>query len=202
MQLLDDNNFLLFDGYYESSLIRSADGGATWTCWFTSQIAHYFQLHRCTNGNTYVIGLPGDGFASYSFIIPDSIKNANRIDFISGCQNLEPHCILVYDQVVIDRKSDYITEHIDTLTALCGNTTGIMDVWRKQPFWVYPNPAMYFITVHAPADMNYALYYTNGQMALEGKTTASEHTIYLEGLPSGIYFLNIGAEFQKLVKLE
>jgi hypothetical protein len=200
MQVLDSNTFVLFDGYYTSSLIRSFDGGKTWTKWFESLIAHYFQLHKCSNGTFYLIGLPGDGFSSYSFPIPDSLWNKNNINFMSGCHNGAPGCIHVYRDGDRDRATDFIAKQIDTLTEVCGNTTGLFEFIREQKISIYPNPTTNYIVLSALPNVTYSLYHINGNLLLREKTTSYKSIIRLEGLPPGCYYLHAGNCFQKIIK--
>lgn len=200
VQFLDQNTIALFDGYYESSVIRSFDGGQTWKMWFNSLIAHYFQLHRCSNGKWYLIGVPGDGFSSYSFPIPDSLWAKDSTYYMSGCHNGDPDCIRVWRDGDRDRATDFIAKQTDTLTEVCGNTTGMFEFIREQKISIYPNPTTNYIMLSALPNVTYALYHINGNLLLRGKTTSYESIIRLDGLPPGCYFLQAGNGFQKIIK--
>lgn len=203
MQLLNDNSFVLFDGYYTSSLIRSFDSGQTWTMWFESLIAHYFQLHKCDNGSWYLIGLPGDGFPSYSFPIPDSLYSKNNIpSFWSGCHNGAPDCIRVWRDGDRDRATDFIAKQIDTLTALCGIKTSVVSTNQIQrAIQLFPNPASNFITITNAIGDYYYIYDMLGNICVQGFAQKGSTIIDLSFLQTGCYTIVVGNQKSKLVKL-
>ncbi|MCU0441693.1 MAG: T9SS type A sorting domain-containing protein [Bacteroidia bacterium] len=200
MQLLNDSLFVLFDGYYTSSLIRSFDGGETWTMWFESLIAHYFQLHKCDDGRWYLIGLPGDGFSSYSFPIPDSLYSKNNLpSFWSGCHNGAPSCIRVYRDGDRDRATDFIAKQIDTLTKVCGIKTAIDETIQQRAITVFPNPASSFCVIKNAKSKKYELYNTLGVLVQSSIAESNEEEIALSEFGNGVYYIVIESSIYKLV---
>lgn len=201
MQLLDSSTFVLFDGYYESSVLRSFDGGKTWANWFNSLIAHYFQLHKCSSGKYYLIGLPGDGFSSYSFEIPDSLWSLNNIPmFMSGCHNGAKECVRVWREGNSDRKTDFIAKQIDTLNKVCGNITVIQEVLEYPLNNLYPNPSNQFITILHKINNRFLLYNAQGIKVFEGEIKSNHYLLDLAHLSTGMYYLEIGNSLQKIIK--
>ena len=200
VQFLDDNTIVLFDGYYESSLIRSFNGGQTWEMWLNSLVAHYFQLHRCYNTKWYLIGVPGDGFSSYSFPIPDSLWTKNGLEFTSGCHNGAPDCIRVFRDGDRDRATDFIAKQIDTLTKICGNMTAIQEAVKENQILYYPNPTKDILTVSGRMNEPFSLSNLTGEKILSGIIDELEYNIHLQELPNGIYLLRIGNKQQKILK--
>lgn len=199
VQLLDDHTFVLFDGYYESALIRSFDGGQTWKMWFESLIAHYFQLHRCSNTTWYLIGTPGDGFTSYSFPIPDTLWEKEDIYFMSGCHNGAPDCIRVWRDGDRDRATDFIAKQRDTLSKVCGNITGIEQVDEQRVVY-YPNPFTDYLYLFGAQDAAYELYNLFGKCCLQGVINTKEFVLPTSSLPKGTYILRINHRYYKVVK--
>lgn len=200
VQFLDDNTIVLFDGYYESSLIRSFNGGQTWEMWLNSLIAHYFQLHRCNNSKWYLIGVPGDGFSSYSFPIPDSLWTKNGLEFMSGCHNGAPGCIRVFRDGDRDRATDFIAKQIDTLTKICGNMTAVQEAVKENQILYYPNPTKDVLTISGSMNESFSLTNLTGEKILSGFIDELEYNIHLQELPNGIYLLRIGNKQQKILK--
>jgi hypothetical protein len=143
IQILKDGTYVLFDGYYESAVLRSNDKGKTWHLWLNSMIAHYFQLYECENGPKYLIGLPGDGFSSYSFRIDDTLWNAlGHKQFYHGCVNAGNKCIRVYRNGSRDRETDFIKKQQDTLFKVCLNQlAGNRKTSPRKQIELFPNPA-------------------------------------------------------------
>lgn len=201
MQILDPNTFVLFDGYYTSSLIRSFDGGQTWTKWFESLIAHYFQMHRCSSGKWYLIGVPGDGFSSYSFPIPDSLWNKDSTYFMSGCHNSAPGCIRVFRDGDRDRATDFIAKQIDTLTKVCGKATSLTSVFTSTPIMGYPNPVTDIFTIENAENTFFQLYDLRGQRLLSGSIDSNKYQLSLSNLPDGIYLVLVGQQRFRIAKI-
>ncbi len=201
VQFLDKNTIVLFDGYYESSVIRSFDGGQTWKMWFKSLIAHYFQMYNCNNAKWYLIGVPGDGFSSYSFPIPDSLWNKESMDFMSGCHNGNPECVRVWRDGDQDRKTDFIAKQIDTLTKLCSKTTSLQPVLTKSKMIVYPNPANDLFYIQNAEGEFYQLYDLQGNQWLSGKAISNNHVVSLSSIHNGTYVILIGQARFRIVKV-
>ena len=200
VQFLDNNTIALFDGYYESSVIRSFDGGKTWDRWLNSMVAHYFQLHRCNNIQWYLIGLPGDGFSSYSFPIPDSLWVKNGLEYTSGCHNGAPNCVRVFREGDQDRKTNFIAKQIDTLTKICGNMTVIQEPIKEKQISCYPNPVEEILNVSGILNEPYSIVNLSGVEIESGLINELNYSINLQNLPSGLYMLRIGNRQVKILK--
>lgn len=201
VQVLNEQTICLFDGYYESAVLRSFDGGDTWTMWLNSLIAHYFQLHQCSNGAYYLIGMPGDAFPSYSFEVHDTLWAKNNVgSFWSGCHNNQPWCIRLYLGSNL-REYDYLKAHSDTLTKLCGISTHINETQTHQAGLVYPNPFGNCFTMVGEAGTRYGIFNYTGFLILEGIMQNHTEVVKTESLPAGIYFLKSGHYTYKLNKL-
>lgn len=200
VQFLDNNTIALFDGYYESSVIRSFDGGKTWERWLNSMVAHYFQLHRCNNTQWYLIGLPGDGFSSYSFPILDSLWDKSGLEYTSGCHNGAPNCIRVFRDGDQDRKTNFIAKQIDTLTKICGNMTAIQEPIKENQIIVYPNPVEDKLIVSGILNEPYSIVNLSGEVIQSGLLNELNYSINLQNLSSGLYMLRIGNRQVKILK--
>lgn len=91
MTITVDGTAYLFNGYYESEVIRSADHGVTWTQWFESLIAHYYGILPC-GSTAFIYGLEGDAFRPAMWQVPDTLWAESGIQFWSGCHNVVPWC--------------------------------------------------------------------------------------------------------------
>ncbi len=200
VQFLDNNTIALFDGYYESSVIRSFDGGKTWERWLNSMVAHYFQLHRCNNTQWYLIGLPGDGFSSYSFPIPVSLWDKSGLEYTSGCHNGAPNCIRVFREGDQDRKTNFIAKQIDTLTKICGNMTVIQEPIKEKQISCYPNPVEEILIVSGILNEAYSIVNLSGVEIQSGLINELNYSINLQNLSSGLYMLRIGNRQVKILK--
>lgn len=105
MAITPDGIAYLFNGYYESEVLRSFDHGVTWSRWFQSLIAHYYGIIPC--GNTaFIYGMVGDAFRPALWQVPDTLWEEEDIWFWSGCHNVIPECqyppfgVLDYPEVV------------------------------------------------------------------------------------------------------
>ncbi|MCF8253452.1 MAG: T9SS type A sorting domain-containing protein [Bacteroidia bacterium] len=201
VQFLNSQTIILFDGYYESGLLKSLDGGITWEPWFYSLIAHYFQMHKCQNGTWYVIGTPGDGFASYSFPLADSMWTIKNLpNFMSGCHNSAPHCIKVFRNGGSDRETDFIVKQIDTLSKICGLKTTLSEPIQANEILIYPNPVSSNICLIKNAlHLNYQRHDTQGILHQQGTIPSNHHQLDLSQLPKGIYFITLGNHRQKIL---
>jgi hypothetical protein len=200
VQYLDSNTLVLFDGYYDSGLIKSLDGGRTWQPLFYSLIAHYFQLHKCQNGVWYLIGIPGDGFSSFSFPLPDSLWRKNKFEFMSGCHNGAPYCIRVFRNGITDRATDFIAKQIDTISKICGIKTTLSEPSQANEILIYPNPvSSNTCWINNALHLNYQLHDTQGILHQQGTIPSTHHPLDLSQLPKGIYFITLGNHRQKIL---
>jgi hypothetical protein len=200
VQYLDSNTLVLFDGYYDSGLIKSLDGGRTWQPLFYSLIAHYFQLHKCQNGVWYLIGIPGDGFSSFSFPLPDSLWRKNKFEFMSGCHNGAPYCIRVFRNGITDRATDFIAKQIDTISKICGIKTTLSEPSQANEILIYPNPvSSNTCWINNALHLNYQLHDTQGILHQKGTIPSTHHPLDLSQLPKGIYFITLGNHRQKIL---
>lgn len=143
MQVLKDGTLVLFDGYYESSVLRSTDGGKSWKLWLNSLIAHYFQLFECENGVRYLMGLPGDGFSSYSFRVEDTLWSKTDLkNYFNGCFTFGNTCIRVLRDGARDRETDFIQKQQDTLAKVCLKKVELRKISPKKQIELFPNPAI------------------------------------------------------------
>lgn len=91
MDITPDGTAYLFNGYYQSEILRSFDHGLTWSRWFQSLISHYYGIIPC--GNTaFIYGMVGDAFRPTLWQVPDTLWDENDIWFQSGCHNVIPGC--------------------------------------------------------------------------------------------------------------
>lgn len=202
----------LFDGYYQSSVLRSKDGGKTWQFWFESLIAHYFQIHFCASGKPYLIGLPGDGFPSYSFEIPDSLWKKDEFGFyMSGCHNKKEGCIRVFRTGITDRETNFIQKQQDTLSKLCGQLNVVDPGAIQEPqIEVFPNPfsSEIYVQFGFNGTKEISLYSSTGERLVWKRVDAWEDILDLRSISKGVYFLSVKEEdglkrtTQKLLKLD
>jgi hypothetical protein len=167
--------------------------------WFESLIAHYFQLHRCFNTKWYLIGMPGDGFSSYSFPIPDSLWEKENTMFMSGCHNGAPGCIRVRRDGDLDRATDFIAKQTDTISKVCGNITSIDQV-DEQRMAYYPNPFTDYLYLSGVNGTTYELYNLFGIRCMQGTINSAELVLPTSSLAKGTYILRIKNTYQKVVK--
>jgi hypothetical protein len=66
---------------------------------------------------------------------------------------------------------------------------------------VFPNPAQSFIVVDAPINTNVKIYNTSGQMQLQETILEYKAKIDVSQLKSGVYFIQIGKNTGKLIKI-
>lgn len=193
LQVLGKDTLLLFDGYYQSDVLRSFDRGKTWQKWIASLIAHYFQVHFCSKTNLYcMIGLPGDAFGSVSFEIPDSVWKASNLNFMSGCHNNRPGCYRVfYGQNIW--KLDFISEHKKYIDSICLNkSTGIREnIGSNQNVLAYPNPAEQFVIIEAWKGEEISIFAITGELIVTRRCD-SNGFIELSDLQTGIYLFQFG----------
>ena len=202
MQVLNKDTLILFDGYYQSDVLRSFDQGKTWHNWISSLIAHYFQLHFCQQKNSYhMIGLPGDAFSSVSFEIPDSVwRNSSNKNWYSGCHNKQPWCHRVnYGQNIW--QVDFIKEHKMYIDSICKNvSTSLLKLGLgSNRILAYPNPAKDEVLLVGMAGETVDIYAIDGTFKGTRKVEDSG-SLNLAFLPPGMYLIQYQQYWFKLMK--
>lgn len=199
VQYLDSNTVVLFDGYYDSGLLKSLDGGKTWFPWFYSLIAHYFQMHKCQNGTWYVIGTPGDGFSSYSFPLADSMWSKRDLpSYWNGCHNSAPYCIRVLRDGSSDRETDFIAKQMDTLIKVCGVKTILPETNKLDEVKIYPNPFFRKCWVENGKGKSYQLYDSKGSILQKGYIEENTMELDFSHIPAGLYFISLDQQYGKI----
>jgi hypothetical protein len=203
MQVLNKDTLILFDGYYQSDVLRSFDQGKTWHNWISSLIAHYFQLHYCQQKNSYhMIGLPGDAFSSVSFEIPDSVwRNASNKNWYSGCHNKQPWCHRVsYGQNIW--QVNFIQEHQLYIDSICENkSTSILEphFGSNREILIYPNPAQKEVMIEYLKGETLEIYSLDG-IFMGRQVVENSGKVLIDFLPSGIYLIRFNQYNFRLVK--
>lgn len=201
MQVISSNHFLLFDGYYQSAVLRSTDGGNTWDRWIEDLIAHYFQVHVCANGKWFLNGLEGDGFPSYSMPIPDSLFGLTRQVPFHNCftQGGGDCVVLAYNLPYV--KGDVLRYFTDTLQQLCGNSTAVQDTkLQLAPINVWPNPGNDKITIECPVPTSIVVYNTLGVIVHQSTIQARNHQVECQSWPDGLYNIRVQNQTFKWIK--
>lgn len=203
MQVLNKDTLILFDGYYQSDVLRSFDQGKTWHKWISSVIAHYFQLHYCQQKKSYhMIGLPGDAFSSVSFEIPDSVwRKASNNGWYSGCHNKQPWCHRVlYGQNIW--QIDFIKEHQLFIDSICDNKSNSL----LEPYFgsnryksIYPNPAKDEVMIESLKGETVEIYSLDGRLKAQ-LVIENSGRILVDFLPPGIYWIRFNQYNFKLLK--
>lgn len=198
MQVLKDGTLVLFDGYYESAVLRSTDGGKSWKLWLNSLIAHYFQLFECDNGVWYLIGLPGDGFSSYSFKVDDTLWNKSDIkSYYNGCVAFGNACVRVLRDGERDRETDFIRKQQDTLAKRCMMKVELLKISHKNQIHIFPNPATDEWTVKINSSLelqgcNLQIQDFAGRQLFQTSITQSEiQLVKSEKLNTGSYIVGV-----------
>ncbi len=202
VQVLGKDTLLLFDGYYQSDVLRSFDRGKTWQKWLSSIIAHYFQVHYCQKTSRYhMIGLPGDAFTSVSFEIPDSIWKTINLNWYSGCHNKQPWCYRVLYGVNI-WQTDFINAHkmyIDSICEQVSTSLPEQGLGSNRKIIAFPNPASDYITIPAWRNETVECYTIEGVFVGSNQTDENGH-LPLKNIAEGVYILRCNENWLKIVK--
>lgn len=194
MQIIDSLQAFLFDGYYFSYVLKTNNGGQTWTRWIESLFAHHYGIFICQPTEYYLWGLYGDGFASYMFKIPEEAYSANNYSI--SC-NLNPSCITAPTSILynVDRFFKPIFD------SLCLSSVAIQNHLEHQVY-IYPNPVYNLATIKTTVELKkWTLKNHLGRIVKQGK----DETILMNNLPVGVYFMELatlrGDYFFKIIKL-
>lgn len=201
MQIVSNNHFLLFDGYYHSAVLRSVDAGNTWDRWIEDFMAHYFQVHVCANGKWYLNGLEGDGFPSYAMPIPDSLFALSRQNPFHNCftEGGGDCVVLAYNLPYV--QGDVLGYFTDTLQQLCGNSTTLKDT--EPPYAqikIWPNPGNDVMMLESPVLTALVVYNTLGLIVHQSTIQARYHQVKCQSWPDGVYNIHIQNKTFKWVK--
>ncbi|MBK7946071.1 MAG: T9SS type A sorting domain-containing protein [Flavobacteriales bacterium] len=188
MTIKEDGIAYLFNGYYDSAVLRSFDGGVTWEPWFQSLIAHYYGLLRC--GNTaFVIGMEGDGFPPSMWQVPDSLWGMQGLtNYYSGCHNggIEGCYYVIpwsapYAQVVAEFQA--------LAVQLCATLGTDMAMYLDSSVRLSPNPASEFFTLEG-LSVNDIITVTaaTGQVM---RVPRNDTMLDVRGLAPGVYLVNV-----------
>ena len=82
------------------------------------------------------------------------------------------------------------------------HSTSTEDHAKRNSVLVYPNPVCTSITIESDSDnaIDYSLSTMMGQTIISGTVDSHSYRLDLDGIPSGMYILNVGKEMFKLVK--
>jgi hypothetical protein len=202
VQVLGGDTLLLFDGYYQSDVLRSFDKGKTWQKWISSIIAHYFQVHYCQKTSRYhMIGLPGDAITSVSFEIPDSIWKTINLNWYSGCHNAKPWCHRVLYGANI-WQTDFINAHkmyIDSICEQISTSVPERELGSNRKILAYPNPTKDNVTIPSWKNETIECYSIDG-VFLGSNQTDENGNLTLKNLATGIYIFSCNGNWLKIVK--
>lgn len=181
-----DGRIYLFNGYYISNVFYSDDAGQTWTFWFESLIAQYYQMYRC--GDTYYLhGLAGDAFQPYLFEIPETLLSQTNISgFYSGCHNISPGCHYPPPNSSVPEVVAHFNNVFDGLCSLKNKDVVL------QHTVLFPNPVRDFFEIRTDQSiLKLTLYNLMGQTVAVFQNTAHYN---ISDLPGGSYLATIETE--------
>lgn len=151
LQHIGNETIILFVGYYESGLVYSTDGGATWTEWFRNLITHYQGLLDCGDFY-YLYGFNGDAFRSWMFRFAKSALFSENsggawVSFANlnhpNCSgSVHPDCVYVPGPADDTRCGQYVflKNYVDSVCPTVGIANG-PDLAASAGIVLQPNPS-------------------------------------------------------------
>lgn len=82
---------------------------------------------------------------------------------------------------------------------LGNDLTGVSENETAEGFRVFPNPATGVVTILGASDGDYRITNVMGQTLIKGVIHGDSQQIDVSGLPSGMYFITVGGNTQKLM---
>jgi PKD repeat protein len=222
-----DNSHPNIDGSYVaalsifSSIWKLGTSGLTYTAGLSSQLAQYYQtksdntIFNSTNDWNLLINNPSANFS-------ESISG-NTATFTNSSSSINSTLNYSWDfgdgntSSVLNPSHTYATNGTYTVTLIASNCifsdtitntiqigTNSMEENTNTNFEFYPNPTTHQITINVEKQLLgsvYIIYDNTGTAVLNGNILSEQSVIDLEYLSKGIYFLSIGENFERTVKV-
>jgi PKD repeat protein len=222
-----DNSHPNIDGSYVaaltifSSIWKQSSFGLTYTAGLSSQLAQYYQtksdntIFNSTNDWNLLINNPSANFSES--ISGSTATFSNSSSSVNSTLNYSWDFGDGNTSSVLNPSHTYATNGTYTVTLIASNCifsdtitntiqigTNSMEENTNTNFEFYPNPTTHQITINVEKQLLgsvYIIYDNTGTAVLNGNILSEQSVIDLEYLSKGIYFLSIGENFERTVKV-
>lgn len=184
LAIVGDTTYL-FNGYYQTEILRSFDRGASWQHWIHSLIAHYYGIIPC-GSSAYIFGMIGDGFAPSMWRVPDTLWQPQSAYFWSGCHNGNtPGCYYAPDPNYAN-----VVAYFDSVsTTLCDIGTQISVHSTIDRPRIVPNPVRDRFAIQGLDDR--AVLRLTDPIGRDVAVRREANMIAIGDLPAGLYVLHV-----------
>lgn len=188
-----DFNAYLSGYFLDGSPMTNSDGGLTKFA-YNAKISSEFTEVQVSNS-------PGDRRAvmacSFNDLAPNETISTNYAVIYFKDENVD-----LFDPVSgLLEVADSVQTFYDNLTPNC-MTAGISSISAIN-FNLYPNPANSYFQIELPGTFDYQLVNMEGKIIQQNKGNYEFAKINIEGIPSGIYFVEVAQDqyksFQKII---
>jgi hypothetical protein len=222
-----DNSHPNIDGSYVaaltifSSIWKQSSFGLTYTAGLSSQLAQYYQtksdntIFNSTNDWNLLINNPSANFSES--ISGNTTTFTNSSSSVNSTLNYSWNFGDGNTSSIQNPSHTYATNGTYTVTLIASNCifsdtvtktiqigTNSMEENTNANFEFYPNPTTNQITLKVDNQLLgsvYIIYDNTGKSVLNGNILSEQSVIDLEYLSKGIYFLSIGENFERTVKV-
>jgi pimeloyl-ACP methyl ester carboxylesterase len=108
------------------------------------------------------------------------------------------YCALLHESLLIDPVASNTEININSG---CDGVLGL-DTLEVSAVSLYPNPTSNLIHATVRQDVNYQVFSTLGERILEGKLSPSKNQINISHLPASMYYVRLGNETFKMLKID
>ena len=168
-------------------------------CGYSSLLEPFVYLLYDFNNSGFFSGNKRKLSVSLPFHQIEGIATINGLKYFASNEYFSyPPYLSISQKMHIFNFTDYLNQYLESVTSVEQESESDGD------YIVYPVPADNFINVsrkNEPDETNYSLINQWGQLVSTGRLNDEENRINLTDLPSGIYFLKIGSQTIKNIKV-
>jgi len=201
--------------FYESFVLKlTSSGNVQWVQYLGENYSCELYSVTTTYDGGFIVGGAKDGFFIAKFSALGNLQWQKKYaelyygDILYSLQQTSDNGYILAGKVE-SNSGDVSGNHSingfeDMWIVKISPTVSIENLDEDNLIQIYPNPTHDMVNIKIPGNMinlPYYIYSVTGQLMLSGSVSSEIEVLYLKELPEGIYFLQIGTQTEKIVKL-